>query len=187
MLPIIIEGPDGAGKTTLISHLRETFGLEQAPRFSTSLGGPVDDLIRRTWDDVLSWHQRTGAVIYDRHPLISELIYGPLVRGDVAAGFSGTTARYLMQRLYREALIVLCLPPQDVVRANVHKDGEAQMPGVVQQIDTIWSLYRNLAVQWPTPRLVQYDYTQEQDDQLNSLSRLEANIRLYIAGNSGRF
>src|SRR5690242_17573223 len=160
MLPIIVEGPDGAGKSTLIDHLKEAFSLPQAPRFSTSEGGPKAELFKLAWDDVTSWKNRMGTVIYDRHPLISDMIYGPVLRGHVAPGFSGSSARYLMQVMYREALVILCLPPVEVVRANVLNDDVPQLGGVADNIDTLYSLYQQLTVQWPTSRLISYDYTE---------------------------
>lgn len=69
--PIVVEGPDGAGKSTLCRDLAYVFGMEV---FHT--GGPLKDA-----DEAVSRVQRmkeAGAVIFDRVPHISERVYGPL-------------------------------------------------------------------------------------------------------------
>lgn len=154
---IIVEGPDGAGKSTLVEQLREWYpSMMLAPRASSSgpEGGPVPDLYEWTHRDVHSWPNRPLS-IYDRHPLISEYIYGPVIRGTIDPRFHGTGLHRYMSR---RALLVLCLPPLNVVRRSV--SAERDMAGVAAHIDTIWTLYASLRATWPDPlSVVRYDYT----------------------------
>lgn len=153
---IILEGPDGGGKTTLLESLIDKFpSIMRHERASEGVKGPVADLYEWAHRDVHGWHSQTLS-FYDRHPLISEYIYGPTIRGTIDARFHGTPLR---RTLARRALVIVCLPPLDAVRRAV--SAERDMAGVHTHIDTIWTLYASLRAQWPvSPRLLFYDYTE---------------------------
>lgn len=157
---IILEGPDGGGKTTLLNQLVESFpGIAVHPRASTSgpEGGPLKDPDLYTWahNDVWSWAEQPLS-FYDRHPLISEYVYGPSIRGTMDPRFHTTPLR---RRLAQRALVIVCLPPLEVVRRSV--SAERDMPGVSTHIDIIWHLYASLRATWPVSSgLVLYDWTQ---------------------------
>jgi len=156
---IILEGPDGGGKTTLLKRLCEATGLPAHERASTSKGGPRSDLYDWTVNDLQSWHKQPLA-IYDRHPLTSEHIYGPTVRGDVRPGFelANPELAYMRRHLRRNALVIICLPPLSTVRENVASDIE-QMDGVVDNIDHIWECYRMMMHIWPLDsHIARYNY-----------------------------
>lgn len=71
---IILEGPDGAGKSTLAKALAERIGWP----IKVSEGKPA------TWHLTLERFRKYEALnrmIIDRHPIYSQQIYGPL-RGD---------------------------------------------------------------------------------------------------------
>lgn len=77
---IVVEGVDGSGKTTLIQSLREA----SICHFVTlSRSSPPKTLEEIT--DVLMWMEKGAMMatplICDRHPLISEPIYGNVLRG----------------------------------------------------------------------------------------------------------
>ena len=55
---IVLEGPDGAGKTTLRDKLSVGLGIDIGPRACTSTGGPIDNLYRWSVEDVNSWPNR---------------------------------------------------------------------------------------------------------------------------------
>ncbi len=155
---IVLEGPDGGGKTTLLEQLCEEFpDLVVHPRASSSgpTGGPVADLYGWAREDVNSWFDRPLG-FYDRHPLVSEYIYGPVCRGRIDPQFHATSLR---RDFARRALLVVCLPPLEAVRASVSDDRD--MPGVVTGIDAIWTLYASLRACWPVSTgIVHYDWTE---------------------------
>ena len=169
---IVIEGPDGAGKTTLLKQLAEHYpiSLTVHERASEGVKGPVDDLYQWAHDDLYSWPIQSLS-LYDRHPLVSEYIYGPVIRGSIDMRFHGTHLR----RLYaRRALTIVCLPPLDAVRRAV--SDERDMPGVTTHIDTIWTLYASLRATWPCATgLLYYDWTTSSD-----LSSVQAHINHHI-------
>lgn len=155
---IILEGPDGGGKSTLMDELLTHYTrLSQAPRASSSGpdGGPVADLYEWAHADVHSWRDKP-VQLYDRHPLVSEYIYGPVIRGTVDPRFHTT---HLRRRVQHRALLVLCLPPLEAVRSSV--SAERDMAGVHTHIDTIWHLYASLRASWPAVNFVHYDFTDQ--------------------------
>lgn len=172
---IILEGPDGGGKTTLAKRLAADLQLPLHARASDSITGPVVDLYAWTVDDITTWHKQNLA-IYDRHPLTSEHIYGPAVRGNTRPGFEmgNRDIAYMRRYMRRHALIVVCLPPFEVVRENVASEIE-QMPGVVENIDHIYECYRMMLHIWPLDsQIARYDYSAGDDDVTGYTSILAA-------------
>ena len=108
---IIIEGPDGGGKTTLAGALQ--VASRSAGMFGHGLsyvhqgpyrGDPLVDTIR-----LLERKENRGAVIADRLH-IGEQVYGPVYRGKDKLGSAG---RRMLERylLARGTVVVLALPP----------------------------------------------------------------------------
>jgi len=162
---LILEGPDGGGKTTLAHKLSEDLGLPLHKRASDSVTGPVVDLYAWTVDDLTTWHQQPLA-IYDRHPLTSEHIYGPAVRGNTRPGFElgNPDISYMRRYLRKHAVVIICLPPFGVVQENVASEIE-QMPGVVENIEHIYECYRMMLHVWPMDsQIARYDYTANEND-----------------------
>lgn len=81
---IIVEGPDNSGKTTLINDLKHDF--DQYAIFDKSpshlvIGDNPDLVSWITWIET-SLIPENRSVIYDRHPIISESVYGPVCRDE---------------------------------------------------------------------------------------------------------
>lgn len=135
---IIVEGPDGAGKTNLIRRLENVLGLGVEPRVVSKDAEAMGDL--KTWveKDLASWPR---AALYDRHRLISEPIYGPVLRPKPHPGFEDLDWLTQMQLDFRVRgpLVIYCLPPLEVVRANVMTGNDNVV--VQNHIDTIYWLY----------------------------------------------
>lgn len=146
---IVVEGPDGAGKTTFIKGLLERHPetFEKAPRFATSEDGPKEGLQERVQKDLEMQMDEGGRVIvYDRHPLVSELIYGPALNRPLARGFNDPhwLADTLITWRAVSFRMVYCLPPRKKVMANVydsHAIPTEHMQGVRRNIGTIYDLY----------------------------------------------
>lgn len=152
-MKVIVEGPDGSGKTTLIQLLlaQPDLELELMPRSSSSTGGPVKDLAKWVEHDLGRFGPSYRA-LYDRYPLISELIYGPLLRGYLPDKF---TNPHWMQQQWRKlcsnpVLIIYCLPPLARVREAILSDPANQLEGVAQRIETMYWLYYAAMVKSPT-------------------------------------
>lgn len=157
MSAIIIEGPDGSGKSSLLSHLQTAFPyIDTHERFSTSVGGPVDDLKTRVRDSVND-SLLAMPKFYDRHPFISEFIYGPILRGGIKDGLDELES--YRAHVLQESLIILCLPSISRVRENILKNADDQMPGVLSHIDAIYDGYNEFFRKHQQKNVVWYDYS----------------------------
>lgn len=135
---IVVEGPDGAGKTTLIKQLVEELGLPVAPRVVSKGAEAMTDL--RTWVDQ-NLDEGFQPRIFDRHRLISETIYGPILRHHQEPGFD--QLKWIGPRMRRfydlEPIIIYCLPPLEEVMKNISDDPDNVV--VVDHIEAIYSAY----------------------------------------------
>lgn len=153
---VILEGMDGSGKTHLLNDLCSTMGLTKHARACTSEGGPIENLYEWAKNDIETWHTQPFAV-YDRHPFISEHVYGPLVRGWVDPRFHSVEARELIKRMAFNCTIILCDPGIPEIMRNVKRT--ANMKGVGDFIHELSLTYRSLFQFWPAPlRVLRWDY-----------------------------
>lgn len=184
---IILEGPDGAGKTTLLKRLHELFPtIEVHERASDSVDGPVKDVHQWAQADLDSWAVQPLS-FYDRHPMISEPIYGQILRGGCDEWFSSSEAQTLGTKMVVTGLIIVCLPDVEIARLNIIKDG--QMDGVVDQYDTIHEAYHTtlmgLAAFSPSS-IVHYDYTKGESEEEDVISLVEAYMTRWTRKQNGR-
>lgn len=158
VLIIIVEGPDGAGKTTLINQLMAEFNLDVQPRV---VGKDTKDLVDlKQWveDDLEKGFRYT---IFDRYRLISEFIYGPTLRVEQKPGFVDVVWSIIqIQKLQQIGpIIIYCLPPLEVVRANV--TGDADNTEVAEFIEPLYAGYVHRIAMDTAAGLnpIIYDYT----------------------------
>lgn len=158
---VVVEGPDGSGKSTLIGRLRQeskrhflVLRRVNPPNNIAQIGGAVDLLSYASSCDV--------DVVCDRHPFISEPIYGLTLRN-----------RNLLEGLYGPAAIraticdtigriIYCRPPIEQI-VNCAKNQE-QLLGVHEHILTLIEAYdevmANLRIELGIP-VLRYDWTDE--------------------------
>jgi GTPase SAR1 family protein len=170
---IVVEGPDGGGKTTLINHLLDDFPqYGVAPRVVAKDTTSMVDLKQWVEDD----NNAPGrGIMYDRHRLISEPIYGPIMRpNQPEPGFDNLNWFLNQTKVFynRRPIIIYCLPRLEVVRANVSEDPNNKE--VADKITPIWQGYMvRAACDWPGRALI-YDY------QKNSYRQLTLNIKILM-------
>ena len=93
---IVLEGPDNAGKTTLANAIAEEIGWPIKPKE----GKP--DTFEQTLQKI-RFYLSLDRLIIDRHPMITQLIYGQVLRDDPQP------SRDLMERfLYQRPIIIYC-------------------------------------------------------------------------------
>lgn len=154
----IFEGPDGAGKTTLINELARRWlrGVRthhgDYPDVADVASMYVPDLITATLRDVLM----------DRC-WISERPYADAFRGGITRISPG--AQRMLERLAWSArtVVVICLPPFDRCRnAFLARKGEEYLD-TVDQLKEVYDGYQLLSTHLPT---VRYDFTTSSPDEL---------------------
>ena len=133
---IILEGADGSGKTSLANRIRKD--VDEYILFLRSNGPPhhVGQLA-----DVIGWLgeiPRKIPVVQDRNPVISEYVYGPIIRGKC---MHGLTLEQIIRYL-RQAMVVYCRPSYSALAAGMRQD--VQMEGVALNHQEIVRAYDKL-------------------------------------------
>ena len=157
---VIVEGCDASGKSSLIEQLR----LESNRYFWVLRGsGPP-----KTYDEIdeaISWITRSAhsgpQIICDRHPLISEPIYGMTLRGRnlLEGHYSEADIRaHLLDSVDR---IIYCRPPLEEICKKVGH--QAQLKGVIDNLERLVKVY-DQSMQFLKEEfgmhVLTYDYTQ---------------------------
>ena len=156
---LVIEGPDGGGKTSLVQQLHKRYHLPVAPKVVSSQTEVLENLA-----DWVDRENRLGfqGKIYDRHRLISGPIYSTILGRAPDPCF--TDVAWVLSAVHRfyelKPVIIYCLPPIEVVRANVVNDDDNRV--IRDRIDSIYEAYlaRAAADGALSPyRTIIYDYT----------------------------
>lgn len=159
---IIVEGPDGAGKSTLVRELIENLQLEEGHRATSDRDKLYEVTRQDTYTalatEVIGNCQLGPAKIWDRL-FFSEMVYAPVVGRDCE--FSSDEQVFVRRIMSALACpIIICLPPWDVVKENV--EASKQMDGVEENLTHIYGTYRTIASGMPW--VMFYDYTGEAND-----------------------
>lgn len=150
----ILEGPDGAGKTTLAKSYKALEYVHFGPPPKGRLGAwwQYLELLVDLWD-----HPRPEGVIVDRF-IHGELIYGPILRGETDLTWSHIR---MLERVLMgmNARLIICLPPWDIVKYNWQQRPEQELVKTEAQLWEIYQFYMQLlgSRQGMLPRHV-YDY-----------------------------
>lgn len=170
---IIVEGPDGSGKTSLIGRLETEYGLTREPRAVTNTAElivPIGQYIQGELD------KGFGMRLYDRFGLISGPMYLSLPKPTFSEEmldllWLGSAWRRLRQI---DPVIILCLPDFEVVKKNVLSDHSSK--AVWDHWEAIyWSYHNWLAMNLTNTSVLHYNYTLEgneknfQDQRLRGL------------------
>lgn len=161
---IVVEGPDGAGKTTLIQKLSEDLGIDVAPRVVSEQTKAMTDL-RKWTDDNLRMGFQT--LLFDRHRLISDPIYRAVLGEYNPELYDWAWLSRAVDLFYNlkpgPPVIIYCLPPLDVVLKNVYSDSRNDNTAVMHTITPIYYSYTAKAAADMAMfhgSIAKYDYTQ---------------------------
>ena len=155
---IIVEGPDGGGKSTLIQELIKTFPDElhlvegfNHSNYTEYYGWLMDQLYPEVDTVTVPVHNRF---------FYSELVYGKVLRnGEVR--IPSAMIQGLRSQLREEAFLIYCtLPYEELLRSAMR---EEQMEGVVENLRKLHKEYDELMGQelpryWGSGRCVSYNY-----------------------------
>lgn len=158
---IILEGPDGSGKTTLARRLQaeHSFKIVHAgpPRHPLS----EEATLRRYLLPVVAAHAAGKPVVFDRWHL-GELAYGPVLRGG-----STLTVRawQLLERFYAaiDLQVVLCLPPFKTCLNNWINNRDNELLCKAEDCTRVYAAYVKIWRSEFAHSYVRYDYTRHRD------------------------
>ncbi len=137
---VILEGPDGGGKTTLAKHLEKEHGFKYVHTGPPGSGDVLEAYGRTLYDAA----REPESVVIDRLQ-VGERIYGPILRGTDRLGRAGETLLRRLTNAYG-ARVVFCLPPYEVAFENWRKRHQENKE-LVTKAETytkIYHAYRNL-------------------------------------------
>jgi len=158
---IIVEGPDGAGKTTLIRELMEEFPELQLGERGTANRDflwkvTVSDTMTALSKYALSWGPVT---VWDRL-FYSELVYAPLGMPPRNVEFNPSQQGHIHRLINGgDFPVILCMPPKEVVLENIADESRHEMPGVKAKAEAIYDEYRRLQDLVFPDRTALFDYT----------------------------
>lgn len=167
--PVIIEGPDGAGKTKLALDLADHYEMEYLkppPEVLDSTTGPAGVALVEWWDEQLARPPSELAMcVYDRCFYVSDPIYQMAqVERDLLVP-PPTLARGIMKLWNAEPAFVFCLPEFATILGNVRKEGRPHLEGVsAAMLSKIWNSYWAYYAMWAQSlyeNVVKYDYEEE--------------------------
>jgi hypothetical protein len=136
---LIVEGPDGAGKTTMVNRLEKHLEWPVSPRVVSKETEGTADLKDWVERNVKKGFQQT---IFDRHRLLSEPIYGPVLRGTSQYREFYDVSWFTKQMgmfIQAQPIIIYCLPSIETVMLNLVGDDDNL--AVVGSIDRIYRGY----------------------------------------------
>lgn len=142
---IIVEGLDNSGKSTLIESLSKDLRL---PAARSNMIGPTTEQIE-AYDNWLRAAPAQAAVT-DRHPAISDLVYGPIIRG-------GTESSLDLALAYRnrpQTVLIYCCPPFHRIQDTFSE--REQMKGTHESLPLLYNAYE-LVMNQLNP--LHYDWT----------------------------
>lgn len=152
---IILEGADGSGKTSLANRIRKD--IDTYCLFLRSNGPPHS--LQQLADAIgllqsLKEHPRLS-VITDRNPILSEYVYGPILRARCMHGLTLDQ----MAKWVKGSLLIYCRPNYQALAAGMRE--AAQLAGVHANHRDIVRAYDEMMGQLEQrgAEVKRYDYT----------------------------
>ena len=180
---IILEGPDGAGKTTLAERLREANPWGGATPQIIHEGPPPAgvDLLTYYTELLLAYLAADAPVILDRFHM-GETVYGPTCRGGTTLTDRG---RVLLDRVCRAAgvLTVLCLP--SLATCTLNWRAKPAKDYLRQDAAKLWEVYHRFLALAPQYALYDYESKAELKELLTQLREAPRALPAGCAGAPG--
>lgn len=160
---VIVEGPDGAGKTTLIRNLEPSFGRAVVRRHGAYLG--ESDISRHYMRDLLEAIDNRGDVVFMDRSWLSEPVYGRAARGGLTRMTDREEQMLVSAAWVARAVVVLCLPPYEAcLSAWASRPAEEYLKKSAQ-LRAVYDGYAASVVRWRAtlPTVIVYDRTRDDE------------------------
>ena len=161
-LLVVVEGPDGSGKTALINKIIEKFPFlaYQKPVPSNGPEGQTGKYMIDWLNSRFSEIKSGANYIMDRINLVSEEIYGPICRGVSMIYVDIRAVDTLSNFFGNKPIIIYCRPSKETIFENLNKDQSVQMAGVLENITEIIQAYDRFFNVWESVGIDiwHYDY-----------------------------
>lgn len=155
---LIVEGADNSGKTTLVRRLAEEVRLllianKHKPRTKSQAFEFLNLAIPLS---------KRFPTIFDRWSPISEMVYGPVIRGQaILTEHDVDVARAAPLLAGIKPMIIYCRPDDETIRGTIRDRN--QMTGVPERINQVIKAYDRVIDHWAhTPTnsypTIRYDY-----------------------------
>lgn len=175
---IIVEGPDGSGKTRLCKELGEEFSLTYM-RYQglSSVSGPDGPGIVEWWDEQIA--AQNTHFIYDRCFYVSEVIYQLATPGRPLMVDSATIRDGIARLWTFEPLWIFCTVPWENAIANIGQRN--RLAGVDDhQLEKIHWAYPAVMTMWQNSQhesVIQYDYTNGESEKDHVFTRVADHLQ----------
>lgn len=172
-LRIIVEGMDGAGKTTLVNKL-----IGALPEHKLELvRNPHDDKqdFVQWWPEIVDRPKSDIIPIHDRF-FFSEIVYGPILRGHINAPEGLVTNIALFLRA--TSLLIFSRPRSSIILDAIEADDH--IPGVFEKKRELVELYDNVMAvekEWFGDRFLHYDWNNYEDIEYLVMKYLEGGLQ----------
>lgn len=160
---IVVEGPDGSGKTSLVKSLQ---GMTGFPLTSKAVSSEMKELVDLPAYIETHLALGFGKRLYDRFALISGPIYGPLTGMKPPNHiFTDEVQSWIWQGRFHnrvKPLVIYCLPPEDEVRKNlINNPRNDAMAHIWEQVFWSYRMKLDQDTLARPDRVYRYDYTQD--------------------------
>lgn len=176
MNSLIFEGPDGAGKSTLIRRVMQAVPVTRYVHHGTYRG--IENVYRMYLQPMIDASAppvpKTGYALVTDRSWLAEPIYGTVMRGGVNRIEPWHCD--VLETIFANSggVVVLCLPPVETCIENWNARRECEYPEEAEQISLLWYAYAAAAAKWIARglRVVTYNYTADASNGVGIMDEL---------------